>query len=305
MIKLSIITINLNNLSGLITTFNSVISQTYPNIEYIIVDGNSNDGSKEFIASNRNKVANYISEPDHGIYNAINKGIRLSSGDFILCLNSGDYLISNEVVSQAVEKIDESSDLVAFNVLYRTGELFEIKKNPKSVSVSYFTKHVLYHPGVLVSRKLHEKHDYYDENMRIAADWAFFLKVAGLNKCKYQYVPILFSVFCTNGISSNFSHSNIQTEERELFWSKTIPKSILDELCLLQKLSDEKKLDISQLIQKEDFSTKKFNQFKTEFRSGNRFKALLCLYRQEAGIQYKITATKMYLRSLFLKFYVY
>ncbi len=304
MIKLSIITINLNNLPGLVRTFESVISQTYPCIEYIIIDGASSDGSKEFIEAKSDKLAKFISEPDRGIYNAMNKGLQYATGEFILCLNSGDYLYSNDTISNAVKSVNENSDLVAFDLLYKTGNLYELKKNPKSVSVSYFTKHVLYHPGVFVSRKVHERYGYYDESMRIAADWAFFLKIAGLNKCNYQYVSIKLSVFCTDGVSSNLINIDLQTQERERFLSGLVPKAILEELFLLQSISELKKYDVRKMIERETMKLNKFNQFKSEFRAGSRFKALRNLLLVNAGFQYKGIALKMYLRSLFLKYYV-
>ncbi|MFN5376044.1 MAG: glycosyltransferase, partial [Chitinophagaceae bacterium] len=96
MLKITIISVNLNNLSGLKKTVNSVISQDYTNFEYIIIDGGSNDGSAEYIQSISRKLKYYISEKDYGIYSAMNKGILKSNGDYLIFLNSGDYFYSPE-----------------------------------------------------------------------------------------------------------------------------------------------------------------------------------------------------------------
>ena len=93
--KLSIITINYNNLEGLKRTVESVINQTSKEFEYIVIDGGSNDGSGAYIESKSEHIDYWVSEPDKGIYNAMNKGIAKASGEYLLFLNSGDHLFSN------------------------------------------------------------------------------------------------------------------------------------------------------------------------------------------------------------------
>lgn len=97
--KLTIITINLNNKAGLQTTIDSVIAQTYKDFEWIIIDGGSTDGSKELIEKYTNYIKYWVSEPDKGIYNAMNKGIKVAEGEYLQFLNSGDSLFSNSVLS--------------------------------------------------------------------------------------------------------------------------------------------------------------------------------------------------------------
>ena len=96
--KLSIITINLNNKNGLSETISSVIAQTFTDYEYIIIDGQSTDGSLEVIKQNANHINQWISENDHGIYNAMNKGLNLAKGEYCLFLNSGDSLYDSDVL---------------------------------------------------------------------------------------------------------------------------------------------------------------------------------------------------------------
>ena len=99
--KLSIITINFNDAKGLEKTIQSVINQTYKDFEYIVVDGASTDGSVDVIKKYSNKLTHWVSEPDTGIYNAMNKGTRMASGEYCLYLNSGDFLADNDVLEKA------------------------------------------------------------------------------------------------------------------------------------------------------------------------------------------------------------
>ena len=96
--KLSIITVNLNKAKGLQKTIESVIFQTFTDYEYIIIDGGSTDGSKQIIEQYADKITYWVSEPDSGIYNGMNKGIKVAKGEYCLFLNSEDYLLSNEIL---------------------------------------------------------------------------------------------------------------------------------------------------------------------------------------------------------------
>src|SRR5688500_2837476 len=114
--KLSIITINLNNISGLIKNFDSVFEQTFKDLEYIIIDGGSTDGSKEIIEKNAAKFSYSVSEKDKGIYNAMNKGIVKEKGEYIYFLNSGDYLVNNEVIDKVFHET-EDKDIIYGDVI--------------------------------------------------------------------------------------------------------------------------------------------------------------------------------------------
>jgi glycosyltransferase involved in cell wall biosynthesis len=113
--KISIITINYNNREGLERTFDSVFSQNYTNFEYIVIDGASNDGSKELIDQFSDKITFWVSEPDKGIYNAMNKGIDQVNGEYVFFLNSGDVFLD----SNSLEKVSEelhTDDIISFNI---------------------------------------------------------------------------------------------------------------------------------------------------------------------------------------------
>src|SRR6056297_712631 len=106
--KVSIITVSLNSKHTIVDTIESVLNQSYDDIEYIIVDGGSSDGTADIINAYRNKISKFISEKDEGIYDALNKGIKLASGDIIGILNSDDFFYANDVVEQVVKEFMEN-----------------------------------------------------------------------------------------------------------------------------------------------------------------------------------------------------
>ena len=106
--KISIITVNYNDREGLKKTIESVINQTWQDFEFIIIDGGSTDGSREVIEQYKDKIDYWISEPDKGIYNAMNKGIKAASGEFLLFLNSGDRLIDKNITEKVISKLESN-----------------------------------------------------------------------------------------------------------------------------------------------------------------------------------------------------
>ena len=125
MLRLSIITVNLNNVTGLRNTIESVINQSFNEYEYIIIDGGSVDGSVEVIKEFSNKIAYWVSEPDNGIYNAMNKGLKQSAGEIVTFLNSGDEYLSNislEIAFNCMKQEITYSKLFFFDYIYHSGE---------------------------------------------------------------------------------------------------------------------------------------------------------------------------------------
>ncbi|HMK06596.1 MAG TPA: glycosyltransferase, partial [Flavobacterium sp.] len=118
MAKISIITINYNESEGLKKTIESVISQTFRDYEFIVIDGNSSDGSKDVIAQYNDKITYALSEPDSGIYNAMNKGIRAAKGDYVFFLNSGDRFLETHTLEKSDQLIDGKYDICYGNQTY-------------------------------------------------------------------------------------------------------------------------------------------------------------------------------------------
>lgn len=211
---LTIVTINLNNLEGLKKTFKSVVSQTKRDFEYIIIDGASNDGSKEFIENNSTELNQWISEPDNGIYNAMNKGITKANGEYLLFLNSGDELINDEIIETVYDKI-ENYDLIYFDIEFISNTSSVTKCYPSEISFSYLYKDTLPHPGTFIKRDLFSKVGLYDENLKIVSDWKFFILALTKYNATYKKYNYIFSKHYLDGISTKKENQPLINKERE------------------------------------------------------------------------------------------
>ncbi len=218
-IKISVITINLNNLIGLKHTFESVINQDFPEIEFLIIDGESTDGSKEFIEENSEKTDFWLSEKDLGIYHAMNKGIKNSSGDYLIFLNSGDFFSGADSISKLISN-SKGEDLIYGNLMIQESKNSWVKKYPQSLNFRYFYFESLPHPACLISRKLFDQHGLYDTSLKIASDWKFFLLSVAKYNCTYKYVDLEISTFSFDGLSSKKENKVILENERRVTLKK-------------------------------------------------------------------------------------
>jgi glycosyltransferase involved in cell wall biosynthesis len=201
--KLSIITINYNNLIGVIKTIESVVNQTWNEFEYIIIDGGSTDGSAKYIKENSHQFKYWISEPDKGIYNAMNKGIKVSNGEYLLFLNSGDYFLNDDVLRQNIKYLYDY-DLVCFNLLMkRENNTSRIMNTPEILRFSDLYFRTLPHPSTFIKRELFNTVGFYDDNLKIVSDWKFFILALFKHHCSYIKVNNTLSVFHTGGVSSS------------------------------------------------------------------------------------------------------
>lgn len=225
---LSIITINYNNKEGLKRTIISVMNQTFREFEYIVIDGGSTDGSKAYIESQSKNIDYWVSEPDQGIYHAMNKGIKIAKGAYLLFLNSGDHFYSNESLSFFKPYLlkNDMKDILYGNILVKSQKEF-IKTYPEKLTFSYFVKDTLPHPGSLINKKCFN-HCLYDEDLQIASDWKFFMLGICKYKFTYQYINRVITTFHQDGISSTSPELVKQEREQvlldEFFWRIQIDK---------------------------------------------------------------------------------
>ena len=238
--KLSIITINYNNASGLSKTLESVFNQAFRDFEYIVIDGNSTDGSVELIKQYDNssiKHFSWISEPDNGIYNAMNKGIRMAKGEYVQFLNSGDLLAAKDVTEKMLfelkvesEKLNDNTNSIP--VLY--GNM--MKKTPKrllrdkgfagrQLTMLDFYTGTLNHSPAYIKRSLFDTYGLYDETLKIVSDWKWYLQVVVLNGVVPVYKDIDVTVFDMNGIST--VNVSLDKEERLQVLTEILPMSVL------------------------------------------------------------------------------
>jgi len=216
MSKISIITINYNDLKGLQKTFDSVVNQTNIVFEYIIIDGGSSDGSKEFLEQNSDKLAYWISEKDSGVYNAMNKGIKASNGEYLLFLNSGDYLVDDNVIDKVIEYIDSKYSFYYGNLFYSLEDKrTQIWTPPAKLTFSYFFQHSLPHPASFIKRDLFDKYFYYNEKYKIVSDWEFFIYCICKMDEPYKYINMNIADFDNSGISSDLNNMNVIKHEKQ------------------------------------------------------------------------------------------
>lgn len=242
--RLSIITINLNNCKGLQKTIDSVIAQTFTDFEWIIIDGGSTDGSRELIEQYADHFAYWVSEPDKGIYNAINKGIAQAKGEYIQILNSGDCLFEGSTLEQLFSNQYNADILYGDAVcLYPDGSRLD-KKYPDTVSLNYFIHNVINHQASFYRRQVFDGHPY-NEKYMIAGDWAYCME-AVCRGMRFQHINQTIVYYDNNGISAQWSERQIK--EREDILNTYIPPQlkpdmeVLDELHKLHKRRSTAKL---------------------------------------------------------------
>jgi glycosyltransferase involved in cell wall biosynthesis len=241
--KFSIISINFNNAEGLNRTMESVFNQTLEEFEYIVVDGGSTDGSVETIQQFNSRCLsgstiyhfNWISEPDNGIYHAMNKGIKIAKGEFLLFINSGDILVNDSVLSLTNKLIANDTDICSGILIIDSGKKVEAIFPIDKLSLSFSVYAGLTHPNTFIKRNLFEKFGYYNEENKIVSDWEFFLVVGGMHTVKYQAIHQQVAVFYLDGISSDPQNPQI-LEETKLAIKKHIPAPILNDIERLNQL---------------------------------------------------------------------
>ncbi len=292
---ISIITINFNDLEGLKRTMTSVLEQTWQEFEYIVIDGGSSDGSKEYIESHQEKINYWVSEPDTGIYNGMNKGIKASTGEYLLFLNSGDEFYSSMVLEQN-ENLIHTQDLIYFDICLIFPQEQKIHHYPNSLSFNTFKNGAIGHPTTFIKNDMFNKIGLYDENLKIVSDWKFFL-TAVVQGCSYKKVNSVLSKFYMDGISS----TNLQLVEQErnkILWEEFKDSmGVSPSMNILQRL---KKLKLSHLINLIRFQKLKHRKLSYIFIK------ILSFYRlQKEKLKYLLLWTKIKMSGKFTPYNEY
>jgi glycosyltransferase involved in cell wall biosynthesis len=212
--QISIITINRNKATGLARTLESVACQTYRNFEHLVLDGASTDDSTAVLEHYRPQLAHAVSEPDHGIYDAMNKGIARARGNHLLFLNSGDYLRNPEALALAAPHLD-GPDLVYFDLEVSESACHSrIESFPDTLDYGYFARHSLPHPSTFIAASLFQRYGPYDTSLRIVSDWKAFLLWVCKHNCTYRHVPKPLTIYSFDGVSSRSESAPILQAER-------------------------------------------------------------------------------------------
>lgn len=231
--SITIITINRNNLIGLKQTIESVKKQTYQGIEYIIIDGNSNDGCKNLLQKEAAYITFSLSEKDSGIFEAMNKGVSLANGEYLLFLNSGDILTSPNVLTDFVLNSNFKGD-----ILYGDYELNNgVKKYPDDLTPAYFMRSSLPHQSTLIHKRVFEKVGAYDESYSIVGDREHFLRAYLSDLFIFKHIPVSLARFDMNGVSNSSFYFEIREQENERLFKEHFGLHYPDylELFLLRK----------------------------------------------------------------------
>ena len=207
--KISIVTVNYNNLQGLEKTFKSVINQNYGDFEWLVIDGGSTDGSADFIERNASKFSFHLSEKDDGIYHAMNKGIVHASGEFLLFLNSGDELIDESTLTQVSQHL-KGADIYSgeCRISDKSGESW-IKRSPSELDIFDLYYFTLPHQSTFIRANLFEQFGLYRADFRVAGDhesWVRFM----LMGCDFKSIPILVSEMEAGGVGTVISEDSVR-----------------------------------------------------------------------------------------------
>ena len=232
---LTIITINRNNAAGLEKTMKSVLAQTCKAFEYVVVDGASSDESVAVIrryAEHFGERLKWVSEPDKGIYNAMNKGIRMALGEYLEFLNSGDCLVDKNVVTRMFDALEKNHypSILYGNMLKdlpNRGILRDKCFAGRDISFLGFYTGTLNHSPAYIRKNLFDKYGLYDESLKIVSDWKWYLQTIILGEEKPVYTDIDVTLFDMQGISE--TNKELDKAERKKVLAELIPTSVLSD----------------------------------------------------------------------------
>lgn len=211
--KVSVITVVYNDVKHIESTIKNVLNQDYENLEYIIVDGGSSDGTLDIVKKYEKRIFKFISEPDKGLYDAMNKGTLMATGEWIIFRNSGDYFLEKNSISKTFEHyIDEGEDLLCGEIRMFNNYGYKDFNVPLLSQISYWDRMPFWHPSTYIRRTCQLKEPY-DIRYKNSADFKFFLKIL-INGASYKVVDQVVALF--NTIEGNTANNYIKTLQNNL-----------------------------------------------------------------------------------------
>jgi glycosyltransferase involved in cell wall biosynthesis len=243
-LKISIITVCYNSEKHIKTAIESVINQTYKNIEYIIVDGASKDKTVDIVKSYGDKITKFVSEPDKGIYDAMNKGFQMATGDYLAVINSDDFYMSNDAIESVVNELNKKqTDSLFADLIYveenNTDKQVRYWKSNEFVKGSFKKGWHPAHPTFFVKNEIYKKYGYFDLSFKLAADFELMLRFLEKHQISSCYLPKPIIKMRLGG-ATNKNFKNIYNQNIECYRAfkvNQLPVSILYPLYrLLPKL---------------------------------------------------------------------
>lgn len=218
--KISLITVCYNSENSIRKTIESVLSQNYQNIEYIIIDGASKDNTLKIIGEYHNQIAKFISEKDNGIYDAINKGISMASGEIVGILNSDDVFYDNNVISLIADKFksDKNLESIIGDIVF-VNQFGKVHRHYSSLNwtPNKFSRGLMPpHPTFYCKRTLFDKFGLYRTDFKIAADYELLARFLYVNKINFEYVPRIMVTMSLGGVSTKSFRSNLRINKEVL-----------------------------------------------------------------------------------------
>lgn len=223
--KISIITPSYNSVKTISYTTDSVISQNYTDIEYIFIDGGSSDGTQDIILKYKDKInIKFISEKDNGIYDAMNKGIKMATGEIVGILNSDDFYSDSSVLSDVVRSFENSKiDAVYGDITYFSNDINKVTRYWKAGEYKESKLNngwVIPHPALFVRKSVYDKCGLYNTDLKIAADYEFILRILKVYKINVKYIPKILVRMYDGGVSGSSLNKRIKGwKELEIAWS--------------------------------------------------------------------------------------
>jgi glycosyltransferase involved in cell wall biosynthesis len=239
--KISIITINRNNKDGLRKTMQSVLDQDFDDFEYIVVDGASDDGSLDVIQefepqfAQKGKVPfQYESKPDRGIFHAMNKGIVKANGEYLLFLNSGDYLVAPTVLTSFAQK-DIVEDFVSGNIKVCVDGREQIRKSPQNVNFLFFHNNSLPHQATFIKKEVFATYGMYNEENKVKSDWENSLRSLIIGDATYRHIEQTISYYDVSGVSSQDAFLELKKQEQKRVYLSIMPDYVYETLAFYQQ----------------------------------------------------------------------
>lgn len=257
--KISLITVCYNSENTIEDTIKSVLYQDYINYEYLIIDGGSKDNTLNIIKKYEkkfNEKMKYISEKDNGLYDAMNKGIKLSTGDYIAILNSDDVLANNNIFSTVVKNIKNDTEAIYGNILYCDEKLNKVVRSYKS-GIKNNNAWCPAHPSLYIKREVFDRIGLYNLDYKVSSDYDFMVRM-NINNIKYQYIDDVLVLMRIGGVSNglkgylnNFRDAyNILKNNKVSFpFFKTVKRSLI---TVIEILSKRKHKNLNSILEKRD-----------------------------------------------------
>lgn len=232
--KYSIITVNFNNKEGLKKTIESVMCQSFRDFEHIIIDGGSTDGSVDVLQEYNEHITYWVSEKDNGIYNAMNKGIAKSTGEYLNFMNSGDCFYDADVLAK-VNSYNSDADFIVgkdyhFNEKKQKGHA---SVQPPRTTMIHFFVSTLDHQSSFIKRELFEN-SLYDETHKLVSDWIFYIQKIVIENKKVYFIPDIICRREEGGLSEQQNNTN--RDEINEYLHKLLPQGIYEDYACLSKL---------------------------------------------------------------------